>query len=325
MKQFVITGVAGFIGFHTALALLEQDQDSLVVGVDNMSPYYDVELKRSRLTQLTRYPNFVFYESDIASSEDMHRIRALHPNITHVLHLAAQAGVRHSLTHPMDYAHTNLVGFVQICEACRHWSKLEHFVYASSSSVYGGNSTYPFSVQDVVRTPLSLYAATKQSNELIAYAYHHAFSVSCTGLRFFTVYGPWGRPDMAIFMFTKALLEEKPLIIFNKGDMWRSFTYITDIISGVVDALTTDLPSTPTYQLFNLGSNNIHSVKEVLAILEELTEKKARIQNEDAHIMDVPKTHASLDQQELVFQPKVSLKEGLTTFVDWYKHFYLGA
>lgn len=324
MKHIVITGVAGFIGFHAALSLLQRDTESLIIGVDNLNPYYDPALKKARLDQLKQYPNFVFYAWDIGSNTDMQKLRSLHPNVTHVLHLAAQAGVRHSLTHPLDYAHSNLVGFVEILEACRHWSQLEHFVYASSSSVYGANTQYPFSVQDVVRRPLSLYAATKQSNELMAYAYHHAFGLSCTGLRFFTVYGPWGRPDMAIFMFTKALMENMPLTVFNQGNMWRSFTYISDIITGVLDTLMALLPPTPSYQIFNLGSNSMHSVQEVVSILETLTGKSARIQHETAHVMDVPKTQAALDQQDLVFTPKVSLQAGLENFVQWYKAFYLG-
>jgi UDP-glucuronate 4-epimerase len=324
MKHIVITGAAGFIGFHAALALLQRDTESLIIGVDNLNPYYDPLLKKARLDQLKKYPNFVFYALDIGSSTDMQKLRSLHPHVTHVLNLAAQAGVRHSLTHPMDYVHSNLVGFVEILEACRRWSQLEHLVYASSSSVYGANTQYPFSVQDVVRTPLSLYAATKQSNELMAYAYHHAFSVSCTGLRFFTVYGPWGRPDMAIFMFTKALMEDTPLTVFNQGNMWRSFTYISDIITGVLDTLFKPLPITPSYQIFNLGSSNMHSVQEVISILEGLTGKSARIHHETAHIMDVPKTHAALDQQDLVFTPKTSLQTGLEKFVQWYKAFYLG-
>ncbi|GAJ46408.1 protein CapI [Holospora elegans E1] len=267
----------------------------------------------------------MFYQYDIACQEDMKHLNARHPDVTHVLHLAAQAGVRHGLTHPMDYAKTNLFGFVNMIETCRNWKKLEHFVYASSSSVYGGNTQYPFSVQDSVRHPLSLYAATKQSNELIAYAYHHAFQLSCTALRFFTVYGPWGRPDMAIFLFTKALFEDEPLTLFNEGNMWRSFTFIDDIVDSVTRLLTSPLPSCPFYQLFNLGSSNIHSIKEVLEILERLTQKKARVQQEPAHIMDVPKTHAGLDNQDLVFSSKVSLTEGLERFVTWYKQFYLGA
>ena len=324
MKHIVITGAAGFIGFHTALAILQRDPESTIIGVDNLNAYYDPLLKQSRLDQLLEYPNFIFYASDIASDRDMQELRQRHPHVTHVLHLAAQAGVRHSLTHPLDYAQSNLVGFVQILEACRHWPHLEHFVYASSSSVYGANTQYPFSIHDPVRHPLSLYAATKQSNELMAYAYYHAFGVPCTGLRFFTVYGPWGRPDMAIFMFTKALMEDKPLTVFNQGNMWRSFTYISDIVTGVLDTLCTPLTTTPKYQIFNLGSHNMHNVQEVVTLLEELTGKKAHIQHESAHIMDVPKTQAGLAQQDLVFTSKISLREGLGNFVEWYKGFYLG-
>ena len=325
MFQFLITGAAGFIGFHTTLALLKQKKDSIIVGIDNMNSYYDVTLKESRLAQLTSYPNFIFYPYDIASSQNMNELTSRHPNITRVLHLAAQAGVRHGLTHPLDYVHSNLLGFVQIMEACRRWKKLEHVLYASSSSVYGGNTKYPFSIQDPVRHPLSLYAATKQSNELIAYAYHHGFNLSCTALRFFTVYGPWGRPDMAIFLFTKALFENKPLTFFNKGDMWRSFTFIDDIVHSLVRLLTSPGSLSATYQLFNLGSSNMHSIKEVLEILERLTERKAHIQEETAHIMDVPKTQAGLDHQDLIFQSKTSLELGLEQFVTWYKEFYLGA
>ncbi|PPE03119.1 NAD-dependent epimerase/dehydratase family protein [Holospora curviuscula] len=325
MRQFVITGAAGFIGFHATLALLKQEKDSVVVGIDNMNPYYDVELKRSRLAQLTDYPNFIFYAYDISSLEDMKCLTSRHPDTTHVLHLAAQAGVRHGLTHPLSYAHTNLLGFVHIIEACRHWKKLEHLLYASSSSVYGGNTKYPFSVQDPVRHPLSLYAATKQSNELIAYAYHHAFHLSCTALRFFTVYGPWGRPDMAIFLFTKALFEDQPLTLFNEGNMWRSFTFIDDIVDSVIHLLRAPPFTAPLYQLLNLGSNNMHSIKEVLEILEHLTQRKASIQREPAHIMDVPKTQAGLDHQDLIFESKTPLAVGLERFVTWYKQFYLGA
>ena len=324
MRQFLVTGAAGFIGFHATLALLKQEQDSVIVGIDNMNNY-DTTLKQSSLAQLTSDPNFIFYQYDIAFSQDMNRLTSRHPNITRVLHLAAQAGVRHGLTHPLDYANTNLLGFVHMIEACRHWKKLEHVLYASSSSVYGGNTKYPFSVQDPVRHPLSLYAATKQSNELIAYAYHHAFNLSYTALRFFTVYGPWGRPDMAIFLFTKALFEEQPLTLFNKGDMWRSITFIDDIIHSVIHLLTSPPSSSPTYELFNLGSNNMHSIKEVLEISERLTHKKAVIQEEAAHIMDVPKTQAGLDHQDLIFESKTSLELGLERFVTWYKEFYLGA
>ncbi|ETZ06740.1 protein CapI [Holospora obtusa F1] len=324
MNQFLITGAAGFIGFHAALALLKQKKDSVILGIDNLNAYYDVELKKKRLSQLLNYPNFVFYPYDISCEQDMSRLSAQHPDVTHVLHFAAQAGVRHGLTHPMDYAKTNLLGFVNMTELCRHWKKVEHFLYASSSSVYGGNTQYPFSVQDPVRHPLSLYAATKQSNELIAYAYHHAFQMSCTALRFFTVYGPWGRPDMAIFLFTKALFENTSLTLFNKGNMWRSFTFIDDIIEGILRILMNPLPPSPFYQIFNLGSKNIYSIKEVLEILEQLTQRKAHIQQEPAHIMDVPKTQAGLEHQDLVFETKTSLLSGLEQFVTWYKQFYLG-
>ena len=317
MKKIVITGVAGFIGYHLTKKLLAAG--NIVIGIDNLSPYYDVRLKEARLEELRTYPGFTFYLNDIC---DIDVLVKDFPDVTHVVHLAAQAGVRYCAEKPFEYVHSNLKGQVHVLEACRQWKSLQHFIYASSSSVYGGNLKQPFSVQDPVDKPLSLYAATKRSAELMGYAYWHGFGIPCTGLRFFTVYGPWGRPDMAIFQFLKAMKEGKELTVYNGGDMWRSFTYIDDVIDGVMACI--DLNPDQHYRLFNLGGATCHSVCEVIDLLEELTGLQAKKHFKPYLVMDVPRTVADLTESfdQLGFMPKVSLKEGLGRFVSWYHTFY---
>lgn len=334
MVSILVTGSAGFIGFHVAKRLLAEGHQ--VTGVDNLNDYYDVSLKEARLAQLSAHTNFTFARVDIADREatsDLFESR----KYDRVLNLAAQVGPRYSLVNPHAYAETNLVGFVNVLEACRR-SRVQHLVFASSSSVYGANSKMPFSVRDRVDHPVSLYAATKRANELMAYAYSHLFSIPCTGLRFFTVYGPWGRPDMAPFLFTKAILEDRPIDVFNFGEMRRDFTYIDDVVESVrrvldkipVSALpeASDLEGTavtgPPYRLYNVGNNSPVNLMTFIELLEEATGKKAKLNRLPLQLGDVPATWADVDDlaSDLGFRPQTPLKEGIRCFVDWYRGYY---
>lgn len=329
--NILVTGAAGFIGFHLSKRLLAENYH--VIGVDNLNDYYDVRLKNERLKQLEDYDMFSFYKVDLADSEGLNEIFESH-SIPIVINLAAQAGVRYSLTHPHSYVHSNLVGFVNILEACRHY-QVEHLLYASSSSVYGANSKTPFSTQDSVDHPVSIYAATKKANELMAHTYSHLFNIPTTGLRFFTVYGPWGRPDMAYYSFTKDIIDGNPIKVYNNGDMRRDFTYIDDIVEGIVKLL--DQPPEPNpnrdldpstshapYKIYNIGNNSPVRLMDFIQTLENLIGKKAEIEFLPMQPGDVKETYADITdlQKATGFSPATPLEIGLGQFVDWYKKYH---
>jgi len=315
-SSVLVTGAAGFIGFHVSQKLLQMGDR--VLGVDNLNPYYDVYLKRSRLKMLQEHPRFRFYHKDIQDYEALREIFQTN-SIDRVCNLAAQAGVRHSLTDPFSYQKSNIEGFLNLLELARAFP-LTNFVYASSSSVYGGNRDIPFSVEDRVDTPVSLYAATKRANELMAHAYSHLYGIPCTGLRFFTVYGPWGRPDMALFLFTEAILTKKPIDVYNHGNMKRDFTYIDDIVEGTIRAL--QRPS--AYELFNLGNSDSVGLMEFITILEEELGQEAEKNMLPMQPGDVPETCAEIrkSRELLGFEPKTPLREGIRKFVAWYRSYY---
>lgn len=320
----IVTGAAGFIGFHTSRKLLEKGYT--VVGIDNLNTYYDVSLKRARLQQLEQFNRFHFFEIDIADYQQLLSIfQRYQPD--YVVHLAAQAGVRYSLEHPLKYSDSNLTGFVNVLEASRH-AAIKHLVYASSSSVYGENKKVPFSTTDPVEKPISLYAATKRANELMAYTYSHLFRLPSTGLRFFTVYGPWGRPDMAYFKFTKAITEGQSIEVYNNGHMERDFTYIDDITEGISNVLT-HIPVEETdgeapYKLYNIGNNNPVRLQHFIKVLEDELGRKAVKINLPMQAGDMLRTYADIDplMKETGFKPQTSIEEGLKKFVDWYKAYY---
>lgn len=319
----LVTGVAGFIGFNVARRLLARGET--VVGIDNVNDYYDTRLKHARLAQFENNKNFSFHQVNIADRIAMQDVLAARTDIIGVVHLAAQAGVRYSLTNPYAYIESNIMGQVVLLEIARQWPQLKHFVYASSSSVYGGNTKIPFSIDDPVEQPLSLYAATKRSDELIGHSYAHLYKMPLTGLRFFTVYGPWGRPDMAAFIFTKAIIEGQPIQLFNKGQMKRDFTYIDDIVSGIVAAL--DHPpqgETVPHRVYNLGNHQTEELGHFVAILEESIGKKAIIEYAPMQKGDVVATFADIDasQRDLGYVPTTPISEGLPRFVEWYRSFY---
>lgn len=322
MNPILVTGSAGFIGYHTSRALLDQGQS--VIGIDNLNDYYSVSLKQSRLAQLT-HPHFTFHQMDLADSEAIDDLFARYPFKT-VVHLAAQAGVRYSITHPMAYASSNLTGFLNILEACRHHG-VEHLIYASSSSVYGLNAHVPYTTADRVDNPVSLYAATKKSNELMAHAYTHLYGFATTGLRFFTVYGPWGRPDMAYYSFTQAIVEHKPIKVFNGGDMWRDFTYIDDIIAALMRIIKAP-PSIndhgDRYWIYNIGNNRPVLLSEFIATLEACLGIEAVKEYLPMQAGDVYQTYADVDDlaRDFDFRPDTPLKEGLSAFVAWYRTYH---
>ena len=321
----LVTGAAGFIGMHVAETLLAGGRR--VVGVDNLNPYYDVELKKDRLKRLQAFENFTFYELDIADRAALYAALGAHPEISLVVHLAAQAGVRHSLTHPFDYASSNLTGFLTILEFCRQLKKLKHFVYASSSSVYGANTDMPFSVDQVTDQPLSLYAATKKANEVMAYSYAHLYGLPMTGLRFFTVYGPWGRPDMAYWRFVERIMKGEPVQIYNNGDMRRDFTYIDDVVKGILEVLAHP-PEKPgggaAHKVYNLGNNKAEKLLDFVAIIEKTLGKKAERQFLPMQPGDVKETFADIDSihRDVGYEPATSLAEGLPKFVKWYLEYF---
>jgi len=332
--KILVTGTAGFIGFHVTQKLLDQGIE--VLGIDNLNNYYDPDLKRARLAQLEGKPGFRFEKIDIAHRLGMERVFA-HFRPERVIHLAAQAGVRYSLENPHAYVESNLVGFINVLEGCRQ-AKVEHLVYASSSSVYGANTQMPFSVRDNVDHPLSLYAATKKANELMAHTYSHLFDLPTTGLRFFTVYGPWGRPDMALFLFAKAILEGKSIDIFNNGKMKRDFTYVDDIVEGVIRvtnriptgtlSLDNDRPDSattkPPYKLYNIGNNNPVELLYFVELIERCLGKKAEKRLLPMQPGDVPATCADVNDLhcDVGFKPTTPLEVGIRRFLDWYREYY---
>ena len=333
-KKILLTGAAGFIGYHVAKQLLEQGYQ--VIGLDNINNYYDIDLKQARINNLSGQPSFVFEKIDIADKDKLNTFVELYkPSI--VIHLAAQAGVRYSIENPTAYIESNLVGFANILEIARNF-EIEHLIYASSSSVYGANKKIPFSESDSVDHPVSLYAATKKSNELMAHTYSNLYNIPTTGLRFFTVYGPWGRPDMAYFSFTKSIYEGKPINVFNNGNMERDFTYIDDIVEGII-RLIDKIPeshndwdyknpdpatSFAPYRIFNIGNNQPVKLLDFISILEKLIGKEAKKNFLPMQPGDVKTTYANIERlQKLTgFKPQTPLNEGLKKFVDWYKNYY---
>lgn len=332
--RLLITGVAGFIGFHLAKFRLERGDS--VIGIDNLNDYYDVSLKQARLEQLQTYPNFSFYQIDITDMQTINTIFASHQP-QRVINLAGQAGVRYSLTNPHAYVQANIIGFTNIIEACRH-HQIEHLIYASSSSVYGANAAQPYKESDGVNHPLAIYAATKKANELIAHSYSHLYQLPTTGLRFFTVYGPWGRPDMAFFSFTRDILAGKAIKVYNHGQMQRDFTYIDDIIAGVslaIDKRANPNPdwsphepdaasSNAPYRIYNIGCGNPVNLLDYIEAIEQAVGKKAIKEFLPLQDGDVLATHADTQrlQNDLGYLPKIGFKEGVSRFVEWYLSFY---
>jgi UDP-glucuronate 4-epimerase len=334
MRKILVTGAAGFIGYHLCHALLARGD--AVVGLDNLNDYYDVQLKAARLARLDRQAAFRFEQLDLADQPGLARLFA-EERFEIVLNMAAQAGVRYSLTHPHAYGHSNLTGFLQVLEGCRQ-TGVRHLVYASSSSVYGGNSKLPFSVHDNVDHPLSLYAATKKANELMAHAYSHLYQLPTTGLRFFTVYGPWGRPDMAVFIFTEAILAGRAIDVYNHGHMARDFTYIDDVVEGVLRVA--DRPPVPNphwggdapdpgssrapYKVYNIGNHEPVQLLEMIRILEQCLGKTARMNLMPMQAGDVPATFADVDDlaRDVGFRPGTPLATGIQRFVEWYRGYY---
>ncbi len=330
----LVTGCAGFIGYHLALRLLREG--CTVVGLDNMNPYYDVSLKQARLSQLQDFTPFVFRQVSLEDRADMECLFQEH-EFSVVVNLAAQAGVRYSLTNPHSYVDSNLTGFLHILEGCRH-RKVGHLLFASSSSVYGANTRMPFSVHDNVDHPVSLYAATKKANELMAHTYAHLYGLPSTGLRFFTVYGPWGRPDMALFLFTRAILAGEPIQVFNHGRMRRDFTYIDDIVEGIVRIMERapepnpdwngDAPDPGTsyapYRVYNIGNNQPVELMRYIEVLEECLGMKAEKNFMPLQMGDVPATYADIDDlaRDFGFQPRTSIEEGISRFVQWYREYF---
>lgn len=319
----LVTGAAGFIGFHVCKRLCEQGEQ--VIGIDNLNAYYSVELKQARLALLQGMPGFAFHTLDITDAPGLAALFAGHP-FTQVIHLAAQAGVRYSIEQPDVYVQSNLVGFTNILEACRQHSPA-HLIYASSSSVYGANTHMPFRIEDAVDRPLSLYAATKRSNELMAYTYSHLYGLPASGLRFFTVYGPWGRPDMALFKFTRAMLAGEPVDIYNNGEMARDFTYIDDIVESILRLRARPpqtLTDTPPHQLFNIGRGQPVKLLDFVECLEAALGVRAQRRYLPLQAGDVLQTWADVSalSQWIDFQPQVSLDTGVKAFVDWYRRHY---
>lgn len=320
----LVTGAAGFIGYHVAEAL--QARGAEVVGIDNLNAYYDVGLKLARLKRLEARQSFTFRKLDLADRDGMLKLADEFPGVTQIVHLGAQAGVRYSLEDPYAYVASNVMGQVVLLELARKFKGLRGTVYASSSSVYGGNKKVPFAVGDAVETPVSLYAATKRADELIGYTYAHLYGLKLTGLRFFTVYGPWGRPDMAPFIFTKAILAGEPIRVFNNGEMWRDFTYIDDIVAGVLGALNTPSTDTPPHKVYNIGNNKPEKLTDFIATLEAALGKKAVMKFEPMQPGDVEKTYADIEssRRDFGYAPATPIAVGVPKFVEWYRGFYGG-
>lgn len=334
MSRFLVTGAAGFIGFHTARRLLDRGDE--VVGLDNLNEYYDVRLKNARLARLGNSPGFSFHKIDLTDRPAMENLFSKHrPEI--VIHLAAQAGVRYSLTNPHSYTSANITGFLHVLEGCRHTS-VRHLVYASTSSVYGANTHMPFAENESANHPLTLYAATKKANELMAHSYSHLFHLPTTGLRFFTVYGPWGRPDMALFLFAKAIIEGKAIPVFNGGNMMRDFTFVDDIVEGVIRSADrppkgnpdwkSDAPDPSTsnapWRIFNIGNSKPTQLMRYIEVLEECLGRKAECEMLPMQPGDVPATWADVSALDAAigYRPSTTIEVGVRRFVDWYRDYY---
>ena len=324
-SSVLVTGAAGFIGMHVSKKLLA---DGIrVVGVDDLNPYYSVDLKKDRLAQLLNHDLFNFHQVDISDKKTMDDVWYQHQNhpITKVINLAAQAGVRYSLTNPYPYVSTNVQGFLNILELCRHQEGFKHLVFASSSSVYGGNRDMPFGEEQKVASPLSLYAATKACNELMGHAYHYLYNIPMTGLRFFTVYGPWGRPDMAAFLFADQISHERPISVFNHGQMKRDFTYIDDIVQGVTSSLyRLDQKNQDTFKVYNLGNNRSEVLLDYIGHIEKSLGKKAVMNMLPLQPGDVPETFANIDEakRDFGYVPQTTIRDGIPRFIEWYKSYY---
>jgi UDP-glucuronate 4-epimerase len=318
----MVTGAAGFIGAAVCESLLQRGVR--VLGIDNINDYYEPNLKLARLARLEGTPGFEFVRADISDREQIFSLAAKAEGVTHIVHLAAQAGVRYSLVNPYAYIASNVMGHVVVSEFARGLKGLEHFVYASSSSVYGSNEKQPFSVEDPVDRPDSLYAATKRADELIARTYAHLWKLPCTGLRFFTVYGPWGRPDMAAFIFTKAIFEGRKIRLFNQGEMWRDFTYIDDIVAGVLAVLDRPPAGAAPAAVYNLGNHKPEKLTHFVAQLELAIGRKAEIEYAAMQPGDVPSTYADIEasRRDFGFEPRIPIAEGLPRFVDWFRDYY---
>lgn len=338
--KVLVTGAAGFIGFHLVNKLLQEKH--VVVGLDSINDYYNVELKYDRLTQLgvskntisenesvnsSIWPDFSFIKMDLKDQEGLSKLFAAH-KFDVVINLAAQAGVRYSISNPMAYIDSNIVGFMNILECCRH-NQIKHLIYASSSSVYGMNTKVPFSETDVTDSPVSIYAATKKSNELMAYTYSHLYQLPVTGLRFFTVYGPWGRPDMSPILFANAIEGGQPIKVFNQGNLSRDFTYIDDIINGIYSVFSSDVPISdetgkPAYEIYNIGNNQPVELKKFISVMEEAMGREALKEMYPMQKGDVYKTYANIDSlnRAVGYQPSTSIEEGIGKFVTWYKSYY---
>ncbi len=314
-EKILVTGCAGFIGMSLCRELLKRG--NYIIGIDNLNNYYDVKLKNKRLSILSDHKNFIFKKIDISNYNNLKDIFNEN-NIIKVVNLAAQAGVRYSLENPNVYMESNVLGFMNILECCRHYST-KGLVYASSSSVYGGNEKIPFSEKDNVDIPVSIYAASKKANELMAHSYNHLFGLKSTGLRFFTVYGPWGRPDMAMYIFTEKILNNKPIEVFNYGDMRRDFTYIDDIVNGIISALDKNYD----YEIFNLGNNRSEDIETVISIIEDCLGKNAIRNYEDMQPGDVKNTYADIEKARVLldYNPEITIQEGIPNFIQWIKKY----
>lgn len=321
-SPILVTGAAGFIGFHTALRLLQRGER--VVGVDNLNDYYDVSLKEARLKELEPFKDFSFVKADISDKPAMEQLWAKHGPFTRVVHLAAQAGVRYSLIDPYTYVMSNCMGHLTIMEMCRHTPGFQHLTYASSSSVYGGNDKKPFSVHDPVCQPLSLYAATKRSDELMSQCYSHLYKIPQTGLRFFTVYGPWGRPDMALFIFTNAIAKGEKVPVFNNGQMKRDFTFIDDIVDGVIATLDTPPAGDVPHRVLNIGNTRSEDLMDFIKIIERELGKTADIDFQEMQPGDVMETFADVTETTALvgYKPKTTIHEGVPRFIAWYKNYF---
>lgn len=333
-ENVLVTGVAGFIGFHLCKSLIKNGVN--IVGIDNLSPYYDVTLKQDRLNSIISAPNFEFIKTDLVNKKRMKRLFREN-KFDVVVHLAAQAGVRYSLTNPHSYINSNLVGFTNILEGCRY-EDVKHLVFASSSSVYGANTKIPFSPHHSTDHPISLYGATKKANELMAHSYSDLYNLSCTGIRFFTVYGPWGRPDLSLFLFTKAILENNPIQVFNYGNMKRDFTYVDDVVEGIMRIMKKipthnpnwygDYPdpgsSYAPYKIYNIGNNKPIELNKFIEIIEEVIGKKAEKEYVGMQAGDVQATYADIDDlvRDFNFKPETPIEVGIQKFVEWYKEYY---